>query len=575
MTSTMVQTRSAQAGRRLPIAAIPVPGESFESWTLRTAHLLRTPPGMLLETLGVPMRANSSATPSFFGVTLTDQVRSNVLSATRMKPTALDAMLLTAYGGGAVDLSVVDVGSELTLRGLGRKQWLKLWGSRACGECLTDGVWRLEWKLLTTGLCTRHRRVLFDSCPGCGHILRRGAFGRPMVLSRRRQLAPTACGHLVGDKGCPVDLRDHVGVAMGTGHQAQEMLLEAANGAAQSVAGSIMEPEQLYATVRALSALVRFSSAPELLAGPVPDVVRAEFELFVAGRSGRSGGSADGYHDGPPTASAAAGLLHVIEPALTARTYDEQADALGGLFQAVRRRRRALGRLPVDATALGPSLLVALMREPHTNLAASWAKGARAVPRCLPELAPALEWRAHFASVVPGTFEITGRRFVALAVARALGARSWPDAGELIGCGRLVGIRTADVVARRVTDNSEFADLVAELAVQLLADGVDYPTRRHNLQDLTVVDHSTLPETVRVSLAPWTVTRRRCVAAWVWGEAGGGDWRTSPAMGDTSWRASPESRRELYRQFARRLGPGVLEVLSEWAVTLAERKETS
>ena len=580
-------------GTRLAFICEPLAGESFASWVDRSAAATRTPVGLVCDSLGLPRRSGAEDRPSFFGIAISTQVLADVASRTGCTPQAIGAMHLATYRGTVLSLEGLDPArGDSGLRRIRRGAWASMHGTRACPECLehSRGVWRLDWKLSLTAICARHGRLLLDDCPRCGVPLRGTAPGAPRLMSRVHQVHPRACDARSRAGRCATDLSAvRTPVVTGPGVRAHELLRLAAAGAPTVIAGTNADPAQAHVLARALMAAVRFAADPGLLPDETVAVARSAFERTVTARGSRAGGES-GYTDRPRSAPEALGLLAAVEAHLLAPDEESSVSALEGLCEAIARRRNQLGRFPLQRLPL-PEVVLRAGASPMKH-----ARVARMAPpagakrsadvQCVPELLDAPTYRVTIARYLPGTAELSGRTFAALAVARSLGARSWAQAGVvtgaeqpgLAGCfatpsdsARSRSVRIADILGRRITDVDGFWAAVRAVATDLEAADVDYRHRRDRLGGLTALSRDDLSPDAWQLLRPWTSTRARLAAAWLWTDVAGGDWRLSPALADTSWKASTESRRELYRQFTRRLSPAAAHLLREVGLEVVTR----
>lgn len=154
--------------RRLPVRVDPVPGESLDSWLEALSRRLSTPAVDLLPALGLdvaPQRRRAAA----FGVFLRADEASRVAEVTGVPVPVLQEMTLAHYD------AVVRADPE-TRRLVPRHVWTQRPGTWFCPHCLAEsgGRWQLRWQLGWSFACVRHRCLLADRCPGCGHVPRPG-----------------------------------------------------------------------------------------------------------------------------------------------------------------------------------------------------------------------------------------------------------------------------------------------------------------------------------------------------------------------------------------------------------------
>ena len=249
----------------------------------------------------------------------------------------------------------------------------------------------------------------------------------------------------------------------------------------------------------------------------------------------------------------AAAILFVLAPAILATSPDEFDAALEPVAAAAGARRRQLGRDPLRDLPL-PAVLRQQMRSPmlHARLARHVHGRAPAEcwpPGAIPEVLPDRFYRPALASLLLGTFPWTGRRFCALAAARVAGAATWTSAAASIGTDLDLGRLLASTIPKRIPDPEAFWLAIEAAAEALRCDGADYPSRRQQVTLTCVSAHwvtDALPDG-----SQWTPERARHAATFLWSEWAGGDYRSSPAMTDTAWAASMDSRRQGWRCWTR------------------------
>lgn len=553
--------------RRLPFIREPVLGESFPSWLDRTSAALQAPSGVVAQAIGLPIRRyHKDSVPAMYGIAMSRDVEGAASAATGLARSALHGMHLACYDGGVLDLAELDPADERTLRLVARREWVLLHGSRVCPLCLAEsgGVWQLHWKLSITAVCVTHGLLMLDDCPDCAVPLRRTSQGGPSALSMLRPPDPTSC--FAGRYGCGADLTSAVSDRVGARIvQAQHRLLTVVDGHSAALGGSPLSTPKYFERVRALAAAVRFAADPALLPSGTPAAISGGFAAHIH-RADGSGGGNIGYRTRPLTAAASAAVLAVLADAILASSQDELDRAIAPVAAAVCRARTLRGHNPLRGMALPDALRA--RPEPFVGRVAGALERPVVQPAQQPRWIPQIVDQESYqlvAKFLPGTFELTGRRFTALAVACVAGARSWAQAARWTGWPVDLACQTADVVARRITQVDEFWEAARRVTARLAANGTDWRERRREVERLIDVDPRRLGQ-ARSDGAPWTASRRHCAAAWAWASYTGGDWRAAPAMSDPRWPASTESRRELYRRFSRLLTPRLADALVEYAV---------
>lgn len=169
------------AERSLPMRVTVTDGEAFDSWIEALARRNATPVARLLPVLGFAEGALYAHQALIIG-TPTSVLR-RIERQTGLNSGRLDATVFQYYD---------------------RLGWPMLLGSRFCPACLTsnEGRWPLRWRLPWIFACLRHRVLLADQCPGCGHTPRR----RPAGASGLHPAA--SCPNLIHrGEVCATDLR--------------------------------------------------------------------------------------------------------------------------------------------------------------------------------------------------------------------------------------------------------------------------------------------------------------------------------------------------------------------------------
>ncbi|MFI6997187.1 TniQ family protein [Nocardia sp. NPDC050175] len=567
--------------RRLSHVLVPAPGEAWVSWLDRVSVDLGLPPGLLVLQLGVQVRAaRGDVRPVFSGLVLTPASRAAVVAATGLDESVLIGMQLSRYDGTALDLSGLDLTAEPSVRTVVRREWLVLHGSRACPKCLAESpVWPTWWRLGIAAVCPEHRVLLVASCPQCGIGLRRGYRGsNPRGLSRVVVPDPWLCGNHVRGGHCRQPVAQIGTIAASDRLIAvQRTALAAAEGAPVTIAGTSVLPAEWFTAVKLLAAMIRFSDCALCPSPRRADETekRCSEALATQYRQRRENGARrpGDLRAMPDTPEITAGLLAAAQTVLGAADANACADAVSELAVATDRKRRQLrGHNPFRVMEVPAPLAVVLARftRPASRVAGAVPPKAgdlAITARNVPQLLDVEDYRDLIGSYLPGTAEPTGRRLAALAVARVLGAHSWPHAARQLDMDPRKAARAADVVVCRIGDVNGFWTSIDRAAARLDArEPVDYASRRQRLKHLDAVPYEVLRATSGGRRFPVTPERRRHGAAWIWSRFTGGDVRDAPAY-QQSWDATDESVREGARRFAHQLPGPVAEALIAWTTT--------
>ncbi|MBS2963436.1 TniQ family protein [Actinocrinis puniceicyclus] len=167
--------------RLLPLRRAPRPDEGIDSWIEALAARHAIAPAHLLPRLGIP-----------------DEMRRISRLVTELTPGQI-ASAQKASGLPAGTLALLAPG-ELRIAG-----YLRTGGSRYCPQCLaaSDGIWPLRWRLAWVFACSRHARLLRDTCQECGGVQRVNLYA-----GLRRMLPAFCCSRPAPGGGrCAADLR--------------------------------------------------------------------------------------------------------------------------------------------------------------------------------------------------------------------------------------------------------------------------------------------------------------------------------------------------------------------------------
>ncbi|WP_331758114.1 TniQ family protein (plasmid) [Nocardia sp. NBC_01377] len=545
--------------RRISHLLVPAPGEAWGSWLDRASADLDVAPGLLAVELGIAVRpVPGDVRPLFHGLVLLPSSLAAFVTATGLDAAVAEDMQLSRYHGTALDLTGLNLEAETSARTIGRREWLLLRGSRACPPCLAQSpVWPTWWRLGIAAACPRHRVLLVDCCTRCGIGLRLGYRTRPRGLSRVRVPRPRLCENYVGGELCEQPIED-LPVTTISPHleHAQNTALSAAAGLPTTIAGTSVTAAEWFTAVKVLAAMIRFSCYMPRV-DTAADTVDREYRQQLAEqyqqRRVRGAINPGDLRAMPHTPALTAGLLTAIHPILVAPDAGECAQQTSELAAAVARRSRQLRHYPMRAMGVPAPLAAVLagLARPSSRVAGATPPQRRTrvvMVRHVPQLLDAQDYRTLIAHHLPGTAELTGRRLAALAVARRLGARSWPHAAQMLEIDPCIAARTSDTVVRRITDVPGFWAAIDQATDGL--DGrepVDYADRRRALANLRQVPYPVLRAASEGRRFPVTPQRCRHAAAWIWAQLTGGDVRDAPAY-QQGWDATEESMRETARR---------------------------
>lgn len=569
---TCSRWRGTSRVRRLPVRLAPAGGEAFSSYVDRLASDLGVPLATLLSATGAFDRREGL--PRGYGAVAAPENLDAFAVATGIDVRRVETMLVSSYGG--IVFGGYEWGEDVAsyMRFLAR-QWVYVSGSHGCPRCIlkSGGVWKLAWKLPWSFACVRHRLLLVGVCPSCR---RRTGTGRPDRRSAPNNLtaipqpgscanplrpsaartgrAARACGYLLAEASC-ADLDRHPQVLA-----AQQVLDAALDGQRSRVAGEPVWPAGYFGAMRSLCALILYAAHPEdvVVAGPLASAFEAHVarrgevdemrrRIIESGRDGRTAPRTRCYLRVPDDPALMAAIAPFAVQTLAAESPDAFAVAIAPLVaRAEARNREYVKRLPDDFSFSAPlrrafELGLAPSRRFVVRSAMQAQRGR--VPRFgfgadhVPQLVWRAEFEESFVGLIPGTYELTARRFCSMALVKLAHACTWDEAAVAIGLTDCSGSTLAcAVVARlgRAGTADRFSDRLSSLAALLHADDelIDYGARRRALQDFVDIapyDWQLICSRAGVRLGKQG-GRQRFAAAWLWCELTGGDCRLAPAL---------------------------------------------
>ena len=581
--------------RTLPITLRPASelGESFAGYADRLASHLNVPLISLLYRVGVVSEERFSALPVGYGLALRPETLRTFAGATRLPEEAVSATLLARYDGVCCDLSGLDPASPRTFSRVALGTWAYFVGSHACPSCLAhDGVWRLRWKVPWSFACVEHRRLLADTCPGCGRRIgvgrRDGRSGPafpslvPIPKACRNALPKglAAAGRSSRPCGHPLDAIEAPEIDCPRVTEAQRRLDAALAGEEVSVAGEGVTSLEYFDDLRSICALVlSVGEAGDL--GTTPSFVRRAFddhvrerqsvherrkELVEAGGDWRAGPRSRPFTGPPESAALMAAVAPVAVEVLSTGSPEELAARIAPFVERVRRsaeRSRTSRRFAYFG--FSPRLEAAFDRcwRPYRKVSFRIrADAKRFATEYVPDLSglttdhvPQLFWKEPFwaslAELLPGVLPDHARRVCSMWLAKVLTGATWEEAAREIGlpAGRGRGIANKVVSLLNSSGNTqEFSARILEIASRVAEDPmrVDYGRRRRALASLADLPFEEWEAVCRSAGARpgYRGGKSRYAATWLWGRLTGGDPKLAPGLHDKGASAG-----DLYRRF--------------------------
>ncbi|WIX93546.1 TniQ family protein [Amycolatopsis sp. DG1A-15b] len=188
----------------------PMPGESLGSWLEALSRRLSTPAVDLLPALGLDVAAERRRAAAFATYLRADEA-SRVAAVTGIPAPTLQEMTLAHYDA----VARADPGSR---RLTPHHAWARRPGTWFCPHCLAEsgGRWQLRWRLGWSFACTRHRCLLTERCPGCGHVPRPGTLWLHIPQASRCSTRPGTAQRNFAR--CGADLTTTTVHELGAGH---------------------------------------------------------------------------------------------------------------------------------------------------------------------------------------------------------------------------------------------------------------------------------------------------------------------------------------------------------------------
>jgi hypothetical protein len=563
--------------RRLPLRVEPVEDEAFASYLARLAADLDCPLTAAIEATGLSNPASSASTPAGFGIEIAGHKAALFAAATGLELHQVHAMQLRAYEGVLVERALEAPTPALVTAGrLGpmvNRWWIYARHTHACRDCLTEagGAWRRRWKLPWSIACLRHRRLLLDSCPGCG-----GRLTDRCLVATVRALAGLSP---LGRCGAPLLDARATPRAWRRVLEAQAVLDDALNGALRAPAGDLMSLPQFFAEMRSLVETILYVVQPEAVRN-LPRVARDAVEAHVSERDATNrigeeqrrmrGGRGGTRHRVAVAAPTNAALLAAVVPwALEIVSAPSDAEQ--------RRRLEPLWKL-ADQGSAESSLRLAGWFNYSPRLATNWRSFSRS-RQTLPgraglhrrrervwgfgvESIPQLIWRPvydrAFAPFMPGIGGDRARRHVALCLANMAGVSTWEDAAAALGLDPIKNRRRVHILHFELLRAGTDAAFIVRLhalarSLERIPLGVDYGRRRRvfdELDDLDVDDWAGICERAQLRRAIRGDQARSNAAVWLWTQLTGGDWRCAPTYRSLPLELADNRRRSFERYHA-------------------------
>jgi hypothetical protein len=156
--------------RRLAVVSGLGHDEAFLSFVDRTALESQVNRRTVLESFG--LSANRTELPAGLAIDLTDDGFLTVSEATGLSRERIERSLVRRFGSTGIDLTDLDVQSNVSTRIWGIRSWAFGKKSTCCPKCVAaSGFWKVQWRTAWQFLCPHHKRFVVSGCPRCGTAL--------------------------------------------------------------------------------------------------------------------------------------------------------------------------------------------------------------------------------------------------------------------------------------------------------------------------------------------------------------------------------------------------------------------
>ncbi len=587
-------------GRTLPVAVHPGPDETFHSWLLRLSSRLNLEPLATLRSIGYLLDSDTPTAFPGYGIVLNDDQVGAICHATRVDPDQLRHIFLSAFDGGPLSLSGIDLSEAGGNRALGMREWVALGTSSACIPCLLDlgYQWQAAWRFPWTTTCLTHHTLLTSACPGCGLLFNAGR-RRDNGLGPATNRIPKidrCTNSIASGRRAYAPHCDHPYAQIPTVPMDQPFVL-----AAQQQIHLLLSPEhrqqhrEWWQDLRAVTATLLthghtddlFALMPGLPEESVATSVRAHFEdrdAVDAKRAAITSGGGD--HRAAPrrrthlTVPTDPALMAAVLPISLAVLHDldllpeplvrqesaspfKEGAGLEAVSGWVRQRGHHLGTELLQRRA-SPELIARTktvsgynaLTARHNQQMSDGMLDTRHIPRLFP--------RADYQPVADivtatGTTDDYARAYLSLCAAKLVTGGTWQQAAKALGADPRKAVRNANAVTTRLTGAGELesihhhvTDWVAQQSRKPATELVDYRAERDWHANHLLVSHTAAKRVLEPLGLSVTQNRRRCLAIRAWHEEALEPLAAWPGWVDC---ANVESAKEMYRRYRQQSNP--------------------
>lgn len=516
----------------LPTRIAIGPEESLDSFLERLAAANDLRPTQLLRL--VRTVKNQRPSFAFFDVRPDPILLTAIESLSGIAAAVLERATLLRYGDGLpYRLDDLDPGQRHSYRHVVSQGWFPTTGSQACSMCLREnGVWRVEWRLPLTALCSQHGTFLTTACTGCGRRFRSHHYsplrtilgtdhpcGNPLSLR-------TPCRHSVlnhSPQSAPASLVNSA-----------RAIRSALSGTFMTMLGDSVDPRIYLSEMRHVATLLLHLASRPRAVGAIEwaDELHAEAQA----RAPQLRGPRWGY-SAPQSACVRGHVTHAAHRILSAPDLKSAGAQLASWTTLVADEANGPSAWMVNRTTRS-KVMEALIHSAtedrhHVGRRLSKLDPPVTAPTVasVPQLYDAHLFRMTFAGMLGG-YEHTGRLYVSLCVTRALtGSASWADAAEHLGLDRSVGSSTARAASRRMRVSPEKFAQAVQRSIQALPRDHDFRKREARVILLARNPHTWHPQWRNSSVPARRSSSLPYAITWMWCEVCQGCLHASPAWG--------------------------------------------
>lgn len=546
------------AVQHLPQRPAIHPGQALDSYLEHVAAANHMTPFELANKI-----TKAADTTRFLMLSPTEATLRSLTALTGQSTEQLKHATLKHYDGAGLDLSGLDPHNQSSYRTVAGRGWLPGNSSQLCPRCLKEtSAWQLAWRLPTTTVCTKHRRYLIGTCPGCDKPFRTAGHGFIRLVG-----ASLVCGNPDGARGrhCRTELttlaaRRADPACVGRQERYDRAMID---GAAM-VFGQETRAGAYHRALRSLTVLFLHIATAALSRETLPSWTRRLGQSLSAETAERS----HRWGIAPPRDTIVRSrALTSADHILGADHVEIAARLIAPWVEAVPRTSDGFLGWVGDHMVPDPltTRLIVAAHAPKRRLSRVLADSP-AMPRRLegiPQVIPE-ELYEHFLADLCKARPENVRTFAALCLARThFGVDTWSRAAQALGLDPETGCKTAQTCTTAMTAAPDrFVDALTDLAIRL--PDHDYRVCEQWVRQRGQTD-DWFTAWVQEKRPGTRISSKTHVLTWLWTVTAHGHISTSPGATqplDAQARAS-------YRRFAQSLAVDQLAALTRATKTHA------